>query len=687
MSFLYPAFLFALFALAIPVIIHLFNFRKYKTLYFSNVQLLKLIKQESRKKSQLKQLIILAARLLAITSLVFAFSQPYIPFNNRTLKAAHQIVFVYIDNTFSMKNVNEEGQILEQAKLKAIEIANSYLVGTQFVIMTSDLLPQHQFILSKEQFIQEVTEIKESPQSPKFSEIYRSVIHSTLGASQKTDKIFYFLSDFQKISFELKSIKPDSSIWTYFLPFKSDKTNNLLIDTCWFEVPVRKIGQPEKLLVHLKNFSQQAYQNIPVRLLINDSLRAISNMSIAGQQDSILELNYTNNSAGIQLCKVEIDDYPITYDNSYFMSYKVKGRMKALGIFNPSNNSSDYLKALFMEDELIGYDEMPENNVQISQLKDYQCIFMLSNQEISSGLKSELILFVEQGGSLVLLPNRTNSFEDYNALLKGLNGNTVASFDTASMGITEINYSNALYKEVFKKQEPDADLPIIHGFLRFSDQIQKIETPLLKFRNGKNALSTFKFGNGNGNVYSFTFPVDKSNFNFVRHAIFVPTIYNIVLNSEEIQNYAYSIESDEPVMLNQILLPEKINELKLINVQTKEEFKVSARNSGIGRKQLLLNDLTSEAGHYLVNEGDHPIQSLSYNFPRKESIPEFYSTDDIKDQIKSNNLKLMQVIDTQEGNFSEILKDLNNGKQLWKLLIFLSLFFLLCEMAVIRFWK
>ena len=685
MSFLYPAFLFALLALTIPVIIHLFNFRRYKTLYFSNVQLLKLIKQESRKKSQLKQLIILVARMLALASLVFAFSQPYIPLNNRTSKAAQQIVSIYIDNTFSMKNVNEKGQILEQAKLKAIEIANSYHPGTQFMILTSDLLPQHEFLLSKEQLIQQVTEIKESPRSPKYSEVYGSVIHSFSGAPKKTDKLFYFLSDFQKNGIDFESLKPDSSVWTYLLPFKSDQTNNLLIDSCWFEVPGRKIGQQEKMFVHLKNLSAQAYQNIPIRLTINDSLRAISNINIAGQQDATLELNYTNNTQGIQLCKVDLDDYPIIYDNSYFMSYKVMGRMKALGIFNPSNNSSGYLKALFAEDELIGYNEFPENNVQISQLKDYQCIFMINNQKISSGLKSELISFVEQGGSLVLIPNRTSNFDDYNALLNGLNAPAVASFDTTSMGISEINYAHVLYKDVFKKQEANADLPVIHGFLRFSDQVQKVETPLLKFRNGKNALSTHRFGNGN--VYSFSFPIDKSNFNFVRHVIFVPTIYNMVLNSEELQKYAYSIESDEPVMLNQNQLPNELNELRIINFQTKEEFKVSARNSGVGRKQLMLDDLISQAGHYLVNDKDQPIQSISFNFPRKESIPEFYNADDINDLIHNNNLKQTQLIDITKGNFSEILQDLNNGKQLWKLFILLAIFFLICEMAVIRFWK
>jgi hypothetical protein len=378
MSFLYPAFLFALLTLAIPVIIHFFNFRKYKTLYFSNVQLLKLIKQESRKKSRLKQLIILILRLLAFASLVFAFSRPFIPLNNSTTNAAQQVVEIYIDNTFSMKNENEKGQILEQAKSKAIEIANSYRPSTRFLLLTSEFLPQHQYFLTKEQFIQQVSEINECPRSPKFSEVYAQAVKSITSENRKASKIIYFLSDFQKNSMDIESLKPDSTIFSYLLPFTANKINNLLIDSCWFDIPVRKIGQQEKLFVHLKNLSEQSYQNIPVRLNINDSLRSIANVSISGRQDTTIELNYTNNSEGIQLCKVDLDDYPIIYDNSFFLSYKVRGQMKALGIFNPLNNSSTYLKALFNGDDLVIYNEFPESNVQIGQLKDYQCIFIIN---------------------------------------------------------------------------------------------------------------------------------------------------------------------------------------------------------------------------------------------------------------------------------------------------------------------
>ena len=50
MTFLYPSFLFGLFALAIPVIIHLFNFRRTKKIYFSNTLFLKKVKEASSSK-------------------------------------------------------------------------------------------------------------------------------------------------------------------------------------------------------------------------------------------------------------------------------------------------------------------------------------------------------------------------------------------------------------------------------------------------------------------------------------------------------------------------------------------------------------------------------------------------------------------------------------------------------------
>src|SRR5438552_18471731 len=102
MQFYYPAFLIALLTLVIPVIIHLFNFRRYKTVYFSNVRFLKEIKEETDSRSKLKHLLVLASRLLALAFLVFAFAQPYIPNKRNQVSTGKKFVSIYIDNSFSM---------------------------------------------------------------------------------------------------------------------------------------------------------------------------------------------------------------------------------------------------------------------------------------------------------------------------------------------------------------------------------------------------------------------------------------------------------------------------------------------------------------------------------------------------------------------------------------------------------
>src|ERR1700745_1818876 len=104
MSFLYPQFLWALSLLSLPVIIHLFNFRRYKKVYFTNVKFLREIQEETKSSSRLKELLILAMRCLAIACLVLAFAQPFIPGGLNTAKRGNTAVSIYIDNSFSMEN-------------------------------------------------------------------------------------------------------------------------------------------------------------------------------------------------------------------------------------------------------------------------------------------------------------------------------------------------------------------------------------------------------------------------------------------------------------------------------------------------------------------------------------------------------------------------------------------------------
>ena len=140
MQFVNPLFLIALSAISIPIIIHLFNFRKYKKIFFTNVRFLAEIKQESKKRSELKHLLILLMRILATACLVIAFAQPYLssPLQQKKL-AGRQAVSIFIDNSFSMDALATNGKLVDVAKSKALEIAAAYKPSDLFQLLTTDL--------------------------------------------------------------------------------------------------------------------------------------------------------------------------------------------------------------------------------------------------------------------------------------------------------------------------------------------------------------------------------------------------------------------------------------------------------------------------------------------------------------------------------------------------------------------
>jgi len=115
MLFQYPAFLFALAALAIPIIIHLFYFRRFKTVYFTNVRFLKEVKEETSARQKLRNLLVLLMRCLAVAALVFAFAQPFIP-KDVEVRQGQKLVSVFVDNSFSMRAMSEDVPLLEKAK-------------------------------------------------------------------------------------------------------------------------------------------------------------------------------------------------------------------------------------------------------------------------------------------------------------------------------------------------------------------------------------------------------------------------------------------------------------------------------------------------------------------------------------------------------------------------------------------
>lgn len=687
MKFLHPTFLFALFAVAIPIIIHLFSFRRYKTVYFSHVGFLKDIKKESRKKSRLKQLLMLIARILTIVFLVFAFAQPYIPTGeNIQDKSGEKIVGVYVDNSFSMNALSEQGQLLERARNKAAEIGQAYPPGTKFRLITNDLAPRNQNLLNKDQFIRQVSEIQASP-----NVISVSLAHNRFGMQNQLaegagDGTLYFISDFQRSITDPENFA-ENAVFNYFMPLAPNQVNNLYIDSVWVEVPAHGMNQEETIFVKIKNNSDEDYQNLPIKLYLNDSLKSITNFSVEAQNEITASLNYTNVSGGLKLGKVEITDYPFTHDNTWFLSYYVEPKLKALAIYSNSEESREgleYISALFENDDYVEMEEMSIQGLQISKLGEYNAIFLINPENFSSGFLNELASVVENGSSVVLFPKIGNNFEANNLFLNKFGAATVSGLDTTALEISGIDFDNRFFRDVFKEREEDALLPEINAHLKFRENIRTAESNLLWFQNGDKALSTFPYGNGK--VWVFSFPLKQENEAFARDILFVPSLYNIVLNSLPNQQISYTIGEEQSYLLPRRIDVSLGSEMEIENRSTGDSFIPSMNITEQGTR-LELGSMIETAGHYLVKKEGETIAAIALNYNRQESDLRYFEANELKERLAAANVENASVIENVNDNFAEVFEEIKQGKQLWKWSILLALFFIVAEVLIARFWK
>ena len=229
MSFANPLMLFGLAAILVPIIIHLFNFRRYKTIYFSNVQMLEDIQKKTKRASQIQQLIVLALRVLGIAALALACAQPFLRGGNKTARNGN-VVALFVDNSYSMETESKNGSRLYDAVDAAKNIVQSFDFSDDFVLTTQDFSGEESHLLNKDQVLEMLDRIAVSPNSHSFKEIHTFENH-TLQNSGKANVIHYYISDFQKNNFDMSVLRNDSAAHIGLIPTPAEQLSNVAVDS------------------------------------------------------------------------------------------------------------------------------------------------------------------------------------------------------------------------------------------------------------------------------------------------------------------------------------------------------------------------------------------------------------------------------------------------------------------------
>lgn len=673
MKFAHPEFLYALFALAIPVLIHFFNFRRFKTVYFTNVRFLRELQEQTKRQSQLKHYLVLLSRLFTVAFLVFAFAGPYRA-DEAQSSGTQSFVSLYIDNSFSMDGQSSEGRLLDVAKQRAVEVVESYGSTDRFQILTNDFEGRHQRWITQEAAVNELEQIELSPQVRPLEQVYRR--QADMRSEMDRDGVFepIWFSDFQRNGNEFSAWQPDSSFPVRWVRFEPEIEQNLYIDSVSFDRPLRQPDQNEVLRVWVRFAGAEARTDIPLRLLLNGQQKALSTFSVEPGERKEVVLSYLNGGPGFYRGEVQLEDYPITFDDRFFFQYEVREQVSVLELHEDVYSASP-LTLLFQRSEF-RYDRVSVQAVDYARLGRYDLVVLNNPKNLSTGLAGELNRFMEAGGTVALFAGPISSGLE----LLGDLGLGAALKD--SVKLNKIEYRHPLFADVFEAQPERMDFPQVFEYRPavIAPQAQI----LMEMENGLPYL--YRLPKENGQLFVFVTDLQNASGNFPRHALFPPTLYNLAYLSVPEPAPYYSLGREELVELKGVADASESGDDPF---RLEGEVLSAIPAQRIQRGTLLLETAESveDAGWYQLNRQVSTYAFLAFNYDRRESDPAVWTSEELENATLDWPENARQQYVGERSQLAGMLQKDSLGRSFWKLCILLTLLFVLIEVLLLKFWK
>lgn len=660
MQFANPLFLIALVAVSIPVIVHLFNFRRYRKVYFSNTARLKSMQEETRKQSKLRSLLVLAARVLAIVFLVLAFARPFVPWSGADAlqNGERSAVSIYIDNSFSMQQASTDGVLLDCAKRKAEEIVAAYAPSDLFQLVTNDLSGSQFRWLSRDDFLSALDEVAISPSTVMLSEVTRRQ-HQFLHTSGAANKRAYQLSDFQKstsdfVSMEGRGVAAEGEQASLssaeagsvtFIPFAAESVNNLYIDSVSLSAPAFCKGADVVATVRLHNDGESAVEQVPIRLYIDGRQRTLTSVDIPAGGVAEVPMHFSIEHSGVLEGFVETSDYPVTFDDTLFFSLNVAPQINVLDIYGKEENP--YLRKLYGLDSTVAFRSVSVQNA-VAVLSEgavaagYDVVVVDEPSVLPSHLTQSLSDYVAGGGTLLVILPENADVESYNRLLASVHAPLVDGFVKKNVQMSSVDVHHPLYANVFDRMQETMEAPSVTGYFKMRPASTTLSQNVIASLSGDGFLIAF-YPSPQQTSYILTAPLRPAYTDFCSQSLFVPTFYDIALYSRLCPPVFFGMDATaRPVELPQHYFSSDLLRLTRSDMGDASFSCVPHLQKNANHWQFAPAGQIQYAGNYLFSEdragrgSATGVFGVAFNYSRKESQMSFCESADFpKDENNS----------------------------------------------------
>lgn len=641
MQFKHPEILYALLLLIIPIIIHLFQLRKFQKVAFTNVQFLKELTIQTRKSSQLKKWLTLLTRMLLLACIIIAFAQPYIS-NSESFSTKSETV-IYLDNSFSMQAQGVNGTLLNRAIQDIIENVGE---NEPISIFTNDA---NFYNTSIKAIKNDLIQLKHSPSQLAYDAVFLKG-KKVFSKDESSIKNLVLISDFQQKN-ELLSITKDSSTTIKLVQLQSTSVSNITIDSLYIS---KSTVENLELTVLLKN-QGEPIETLPVSLFNGEKLIAKSAVDIQSESSTIFTIPANTVFNG----KITIEDPNLQYDNELYFNVDQLEPIKVLAI-NEANDS--FLKKIYTNDEF-EYSSTPFNALNYNGLDDQNLIILNELKEIPLSLTTALKAFTNNGGTLLIIPSGKNTLNTYNQLFNNYNFSKLDSIIPQEKRLTTIHFSHPLLANVFDKQIKNFQYPKVNSYYKTASNSG---ASILSFEDGSSFLSQSQ------NTYRFSAALNTDNSNFKNSPLIVPVLYNIGKQSLKVPKLYYNLGEE-----NSIDIPTQLQQDDILTLVNGDNSVIPLQQTYTNKVALKTSNYPNSSGIIAVKNKETFLKNLSFNFNRNESNLAYFDLTNIKNATVSKSISTT-IMD---------IKSATNVNELWKWFVIFALAFIIIEMLILKFLK
>jgi hypothetical protein len=625
--------------LAVPIVVHLFNFRRAKKILFTNVRFVRKVSTETKSKTRLKHFLILGSRILSFIFLLLAFFLSLVIFESGELELSDSFGLIYLDNSNSSigDDVNDEKQFIEELILSQ-KPNEGYLLTNDFSGFSGNER-------TKAEIIQQLGDLSVSSMSRPINEV--------LNRLQNINQT-YLISDFQDIeSDDLVSIKSDSTRNYILVVNEKSVLRNAYVDSVWLE---KDLDNYSNMIVncqigHTANFIEGS---VVVKFIDNDN-NQISSIVVSMDSDLTISFSLPQNFNNPKF-RIQISGDDVEFDNEFYLMVE---KVKKPSILVLSASSNKYLLNIFGNSDLFELN-VSSGDIDYELLKQVDLVVVNDFSRLPGGLVSQNI----DETTFLIIPADSIDYLNYKSET-GFSFDYLGEADQKEIQIVE---GNTLMKDVYRKIDNTSEFPVAQSVF----VIVEPHEPILKLRQG----STFLGKSNVSNLYFLTSPLRDNFTTFPNHSIFLPTLYRIadesIDRSKDLFTYPNMyFESSE-------LLPDLPPKIVTDLIEIIPEFRIKDQGGLIRVPSNLL------PGFYHVVQRQDTMNTFALNLPKTESLFDGPTYSEIVDLFKdSPNVNVMSM--SQESQ-EELLAS-TESNSLWKYALILALIFITLETAFHRYLK